>query len=193
MGVWHDLKVGEFKLRYTILANESDDEGTDYPNVDSEGKSLSWIKGTATRGYFVDDKNEKVDKVFKKINDRIVNEIPRTTEVKQFVEVKQEEAFDLKPKMWYFIENEQLAKELSENGKALRFRFKPTNHPKEPYRAYIYNHPLYNSLIMVCGYKYLSEKILDIKDNIEQYKALKEVELANKEIKKADVDELFTA
>ena len=168
MVMWYDLRVGSWKAKITPIKTEV---VNDYPNVDKDGNEVKWVKGNTTRGYFVDKDGNKVEDTFKLVNGKVRAKLEKTKETQKFKEVDITEVKDVIPKLYYYVECEELQKHLTEN-KAVKFAYSSGN----GYKAYYgYFFKLGKAVVMVAGETYLSEQMRGIEDTQVAQKLLDEL------------------
>ena len=116
----------------TIIISPISFKDREYESVDSEGKPLKWISGTATRGHFENEQGIEVSQALKKVEVEgevfLLNKFSPTKEVKSDeIEVIDDNSavYRATERVIYkvFVENDRLKKLLNEERKTLKFGF----------------------------------------------------------------------
>ena len=156
--VWYNLKVGIWGLKMTPL-NPIKKELED---VDKDGNKLEKVKGTYTKGHFVDENGKEHSRSFKLINGNPMYKIAKTKEVEKYIEVDLNEIDDLLEEKRYLVEGTPLLNELKASGKALKFGYASGNGYKV-YKAYLYPSAVYEGYLMLkLGTTQISEIVGDV-------------------------------
>ena len=181
--VYYELRIGNFKAKITPIKAVLEEN---YQDVDINGKPLKWIKGSATRGYFVDSDEKKAEKGYKLINGKVMDKLEKTKEVKMYREVDRKEVDNLMKEAYYYVDCDELKEQLQDSNKALKIAYSNGNGFKL-YFGYI---SLFgNALILFLGRGFLSEQINQIEDETIAKKSLEE--LKGIKIDKAKVEDLI--
>ena len=181
--VWYDLRVGDYKTKITPIKK---DKETNYPTTDKDGNELKWVKGTNTRGYWVNDKEEKITETYKLINGKVRGKLEKTKETQNFKEVEIKEVKDLIPKLYYYVECEELKNKLTDDN-AIKFAYSSGN-GQRAYYSYVFK--IGQAVIMVCGETYLSEQLRTIEDSKVAQKLLEELKGVTNKTKAEDILEI---
>ena len=183
--VWYNLKIGVWNARYTPINPKKNE----FIDVDKDGNELTKVKGSYTRGHFVNEvSGEEHKTAFKLIKGKACAKLSKTKEVGNFIEVDVRECEDLIVEKEYLIECEGLLNDLKSSGKALKFAFCSGNGYKV-YFAYAKPSIYKGFLAMICGTTTKSEMINDIIDLKTQQK--KSVELTIQGVDRAKVEDLI--
>lgn len=144
-------------------------------NCDKDGNSVKKILKQKAEYYWQNEKGEIVDKVYKKIGDKVVNKLKKTETITKAIPVSKTEAFDLVEELVYFVEaDESFKREIIDNDIAYKFIYSNGNGFKIYPLTYLVGRG--DDLIMVCGTITKSQAIKEIKEGkatITEIEALK--------------------
>jgi len=187
--VWYNLQIGKFLIKYTPLkADESE-----YPICDSEGNLLNKVsdfENKTNKSYYVNDKNERVEVIFRLINGKPRAKLDKTKNVSNFKEVDKNEVEDLLSEKEYLVESDFLLDELKNTNKCLKFAFTNGNGYKV-FKAYIYVDNLYDMLFMKLGRTQKSELLGSIKELQKNKQQAEQLQLKIQGVDKAKVEDLI--
>jgi len=187
--VFYNLKIGSWSVRYTPL---NPIEREEYPICDFEGTLLNKLSGKYEKAIYTNPKtNEKVNEVFRLINNKPYAKLQKTKEVSNYKEVEIGEIEDLLQERVYLVESDLLLKELLTTEKALKFGFTNGNGFKV-YKAYIYPSKIYKGyLFMSLGTTQISEIIREIDEVKQAKKKMEQIEISIQGINRARVEDLI--
>jgi hypothetical protein len=190
--VWNNIQIGKYKVKYTAL----DVPEKEYPYCDESGNTLKKVSGKFEKGYYINEKGDKVDKAFKLINGKAsAGFVGRIKDVENPIEISIDEVEDLLVEKEYLAENQKLYNELESKKKAYKFGGWFGNGYKA-YRVYCYPSKLYKGFcIMACGRGQKSEVIRGLVADLEEDKNMKkkiaDFEAGINKVNKVKVEELI--
>lgn len=181
-----NLSVGSWNIKLTVLKKEPEN----YETVDVNGNPLIYVPGKVERGYWKNDKDEKVTEIRKMINEKPMAKLEATKET-DYKEVDINETLDINETYIYHVECPELLKYLKDNSnKAIKILYSNGNGYKA-YYGYFYYSKIHDRVLLKLGDLKLSSAIQKIEDRIINKKRLKEVTVQEKErVKTADLLEL---
>jgi hypothetical protein len=195
--VWYDLSLGKYKIKYTPLEVEEQE----YPLCDSNGNILKKVMPkkdeNAEKTYYYNEKTgEKHFKAFKLIKGKASEGFKgRIKEWEKPIEIDEKESEDLIVEKTYLAESRELYEYLAENKKALKFGGYFGNGYKV-YRCVINPSQNFKGFLVIrCGRGQISERIMDIVGELEEYRRLKAklsaVELETEKINRVKVEDMI--
>lgn len=186
--VWKTLKVGNWVLKYCPIKEET----TEYLDCDKDGNILTRVKGTYTKGFFLNEKTgEKHTTAFKLINGKPRAKLPLTKEVLKYVEIPFNEVEDLKYENLYLVECDNLYNELMETEMALKFGMTNGNGYKA-YKSYLYPSKLYKGyLFLAQGNTQISKVVGELIQENQNKDKMEMVMKVVSGVNRAEVEELI--
>jgi hypothetical protein len=188
MPTTHKLRIGTWNVTITNIVEE---EGEDYVTVDKDNKELEYIKGTATRGQWIDpDTKKPVLKVYKRVNGKPADKLQRTEATDKFKEVEFMETLDWAEKYCYAVENvPNDLLEILKAGKAVKIIYSPGN-GYSSYYGFVRINPRNKNVEMILSKTQKSKRLEEINQISQSKKKAKEVTL-QEGVSRVQVDELM--